>query len=113
MAKNKKVKADETPQERFRRVANQRTIPLMQRINQLTTMIGQPSYDPSEQDLKNLKKTVNDAVGKLNVQIERALSGEVKKEDKKFDGINWDEQPSEDESGSESESDSESSSDQD
>ena len=91
MARKKVAQEGETKQERYRRVLNQRLPPLVKRFGQITDMVLQPSYDPSDNDLKLVKQTVTELYDKFCENYDRAIAGTLKaKETKEFTGVDWD-----------------------
>ena len=96
MARKKEVNPDETGQEKFRRVVDQRIKPLIARFEQITEMITQPVYDPSENDLKHVLAIITEKYEALVHQYDRAIAGTLKaKELKEYTGIDWDKELSE------------------
>ena len=91
MGKENKSKPVESGQEKFRRVINQRLTPLVKRMEQITNMAGQPSYDPSEKDLALVRSTIRKEYEYFESQFQKWQEGTLKaKDQEKFSGVDWD-----------------------
>jgi len=77
---NKKVPENETPEERFRRVANRRTKSVIKNIRLLGNMFPQPSYAISQEDAQKVLDAVSNAYEYLQAQATSRIEGKTKEE---------------------------------
>ena len=89
--KKQNIPEDETRGERFRRVANSRTLKTIKALDRLATMPTQPTYEVSENDGKHVLAIVKESYDKLVDTYQKAIDGTLKaKEIKEYSAIDWD-----------------------
>jgi hypothetical protein len=83
--KNVNIKADENPNEKFKRIVNPRLKKAVYELNRAIKMVSQPTYTIYDVDAQKILEYITPKFNEFTVLYEKIASGQTIKSNKKED----------------------------